>query len=111
MVVATKASPHPRAPTPARMVPVVLKRALLMSFSRSGRLNTCVLSSARLLLSCFQKAMAQSVTGLRQSAALCGREELPLTMDLLQGSEAVAAVLARYANAGINIDFLIARIR
>lgn len=43
-----------------------------------------------------RKAMAQSVRGLRQSAALCGHEELPLTMDLLQGSEVVAAVLSRY---------------
>lgn len=43
------------------------------------------------------KAMAQSVRGLRQSAALCGREELPLTVDLLQGSEAITAVLSRYA--------------
>ena len=43
------------------------------------------------------QAMAQSVRGLRQSAALCGHEELPLTMDLLQGSEAVAAVLCRCA--------------
>lgn len=41
------------------------------------------------------QAMAQSVRGLRQSAALCGQEELPLTMDFLQGSEAVAAVLCR----------------
>lgn len=41
--------------------------------------------------------MAQSVRGLRQSAVLCGPEELPLTIDLLQGSEAVAAVLCRYA--------------
>lgn len=41
------------------------------------------------------QAMLQSVRGLRQSAALCGPEELPLTVDLLQGSEAVAAVLSR----------------
>lgn len=41
------------------------------------------------------QAMAQSVRGLRQSAVLCGHDELPLTMDLLQGSEAVAAVLCR----------------
>lgn len=43
--------------------------------------------------------MAQSVRGLRQSAALCAGPELPLTMDLLQGSEAVAAVLRRYVRA------------
>eukprot|EP00752_Nemacystus_decipiens_P005910 g5342.t1 len=41
------------------------------------------------------QAMAQSVRGLRQSAVLCGAQELPFTMDLLQGSEAVAAVLCR----------------
>lgn len=39
--------------------------------------------------------MAQSVRGLTQSAVLCGPEELPLTVDLLQASEAVAAVLCR----------------
>lgn len=43
--------------------------------------------------------MAQSVRGLRQSAFFCGREELPLTVDLLQGSEVVAAVLRRYGTA------------
>ncbi|CAN0305379.1 unnamed protein product, partial [Ectocarpus sp. 13 AM-2016] len=38
------------------------------------------------------QAMAQSVRGLRQSAVLCASEELPLTVDLLQASETVAAV-------------------
>lgn len=39
--------------------------------------------------------MAHSVRGLRQSAVLCGLEDLPLILDLLQGSEAVTAVLRR----------------
>lgn len=39
--------------------------------------------------------MAHSVRGLRQSVVLCGLEELPLILDLLQGSEAVTAVLRR----------------
>lgn len=47
--------------------------------------------------------MAQSVRGLRQSAVLCAREQLPLTMDLLQGSETVAAVLRR---CGLHSSFL-----
>lgn len=41
------------------------------------------------------QAMAHSVRGLRQSTVLCGLKELPLILDLLQGSEAVTAVLRR----------------
>ncbi|CAM9991631.1 unnamed protein product [Laminaria digitata] len=48
--------------------------------------------------------MAQSVRGLRQSAALCAGEELPLTIDLLQGSEAVTAVLRRCESFTIACD-------
>lgn len=57
--------------------------------------------STPVALICAGQAIAQSVRGLRQSAVLCDREELPLTMDLLQGSEAVAAVLRRYSGPNL----------
>ncbi|CAN0457312.1 unnamed protein product, partial [Ectocarpus sp. 12 AP-2014] len=53
------------------------------------------------------QAMAQSVRGLRQSAVLCASEELPLTVDLLQASETVAAVLCR-CEGGDKLEALMA---
>ncbi|CAM9795603.1 unnamed protein product [Ascophyllum nodosum] len=60
----------------------------------SGALRTDGLAGDRARAAVFQ-AMAQSIRGLRQSSVLCSREELPLTLDLLQGSEAITAVLRR----------------
>lgn len=83
----------------------MLSRACLSKHNQSATLVD-ILHSTSLLLArarsswpvgylSLSKATAQSVRCLRQSAALCTDEELQMSMDLLGGSQAVAAILAR----------------
>ncbi|KAG5192662.1 hypothetical protein JKP88DRAFT_292744 [Tribonema minus] len=55
------------------------------------------------------RAAAESVFALRGSAAACSGEELAQTLELLQGSEVVAAVLSRSAvgEASANFNFVL----
>jgi activator of HSP90 ATPase len=47
------------------------------------------------------QAAAHALRGLQKSAAMCDASELPRTLDLLQGSEMVAAVLSRCATGEV----------
>jgi hypothetical protein len=81
-----------------RETAVALSTHVITTFTaRSSSSSSSSSATAAAAQATALQAAAHALRGLQKSAAMCNANELPRTLDLLQGSEMVAALLSRCA--------------
>jgi hypothetical protein len=80
-----------------RETAVALSTHVITTFTARSSSSSSSSSATAAAQATALQAAAHALRGLQKSAAMCDASELPRTLDLLQGSEMVAALLSRCA--------------